>query len=128
VLFGSLAGCLAVLGIAARNGILLIDRYQHLEREEGAAFGPQVVLLGTRERLRPILTSATAICVAFLPALAFGDIAGLEILHPIAVVVLGGLIASVIMNLFVIPALYLHFASPQPKAQIRATYKGEQYA
>ena len=128
VLLGSLAGCLAVLGIAARNGILLIDRYQRLERDEGEAFGPRIVLLGTRERLGPILTSTSAIGAALLPIVAFGNIAGLEILHPLAVVVLGGLAVSATMNLFVIPALYLRFASPQQKAGMPAAYRSEQHA
>ncbi len=127
VLLGSLAGCLAVLGIAARNGILLIDRYQRLEREEGEAFGSGLVLRGTRERLGPILTSATAIGFALLPMIVFGNIAGLEILHPIAVVILGGVVVSAVTSLFVIPALYLSFASPQPKQRV-AAHGSEQHA
>ncbi len=98
-----------------------------LEREEGEAFGPGLVLRGTRERLGPILTSATAIGVALLPMVVFGNIAGLEILHPMAVVILGGLVVSAIMSLFVIPALYLSFASPQPKQRVTA-YGSEQHA
>jgi Cu/Ag efflux pump CusA len=112
---GSLAGCLAALGLAARNGIALIARYQHLEREEGVILGPGLVQRGARERLGPILMSATAIAAALLPIVAIGDVAGLEILHPMAVVVLGGLIASAIVNLFVVPALYLRLAEPHPK-------------
>ena len=116
VLLGSLAAGLAVLGIAVRQGIWLINHYQRLEREEGVAFGPGLVLRGTRERLGPILTGATAVGVALLPLVALGDIAGLEILHPMAVVILGGLVISAIMSLFVIPALYLRFASPPATA------------
>jgi CzcA family heavy metal efflux pump len=125
VFLGSLAGLLAVLGIAVRSTILLINRYQYLEREEGEAFGPAVVLRGAHERLAPIALSTTAIGVAFLPVLLLGDIGGLEILHPMAVVILGGLVASVLMTLFVVPALYLSFATPQPKMQ---AYGSEQHA
>jgi Cu/Ag efflux pump CusA len=114
---GAVAACLAVAGIAVRQGIWLIDRYQRLEREEGEAFGQGLVLRGTRERLGPILTSATAVAAAVLPLVAFGDIAGLEILHPMAVAILGGLVTSAIMSLFMIPALYLRLASPQPQPQ-----------
>jgi Cu/Ag efflux pump CusA len=107
VSMGSLIGFLAVLGIAARNGILLIDRYQHLEHHEGEQFGLGLVLRGARERLSPILTSTAAIIAALLPIVAFGHIAGMEIAHPTVVVILGGVIASTLVTLFVVPALYL---------------------
>ena len=125
VFLGSLAGALAVLGIAVRSGILLINRYQQLERDEGEAFGPGLVLRGACGRLGPIATSATAIAAVLLPVVVFGDIAGLEILHPMAVVILGGLVVSVIINLLVVPALYLSFATPQPEMQ---AYGSEQHA
>ncbi|HZA01418.1 MAG TPA: efflux RND transporter permease subunit, partial [Hyphomicrobiaceae bacterium] len=108
---GSLVGFLAVLGIAARQAIVLILHYQHLEQHEGESFGPGLVLRGTRERLRPILTSAAATALALLPLVYFGGIPGLEIEHPTAVVMLGGLVAATLVNLFVVPALYLVFGS-----------------
>jgi Cu/Ag efflux pump CusA len=83
---------------------------------------------GTRERLGPILTSATAVGAAFIPVLVFGDIAGLEILHPMAVVILGGLVASTIITVFAIPALYLRFASAQPQPETPAAHGSEQHA
>jgi CzcA family heavy metal efflux pump len=108
---GSLVGFLAILGIAARQGILLILHYQNLEQHEGETFGPGLVLRGTRERLRPILTTAAATAVALLPLVYFGGIPGLEIEHPMAVVMLGGLVTATLVNLFVVPALYLVFGS-----------------
>ncbi len=108
---GSLVGFLTVLGIAARNGILLISHYQHLEQHEGETFGPELVLRGTRERAAPILMTATATALALVPLVVFGDIAGLEIAHPMAVVILGGLVTSTLLNLFVVPTLYLRFGS-----------------
>ncbi|HYY87565.1 MAG TPA: efflux RND transporter permease subunit, partial [Chloroflexota bacterium] len=108
---GSLVGFLAVLGIAARQGIVLINHYQHLEQHEGETFGPGLVLRGTRERLRPILTTAAATALALLPLLYFGGIPGLEIEHPMAVVILGGLITATLVNLLMVPALYLVFGS-----------------
>jgi Cu/Ag efflux pump CusA len=108
---GSLVGFLAVLGIAARNGIMLINHYQHLEQHEGEILGPGLVLRGARERLSPILMTAATIGLALLPLVLAGDIAGLEIEHPMAVVILGGLVTSTLLNLFVLPALYLRLAS-----------------
>jgi Cu/Ag efflux pump CusA len=104
---GSLVGFFAVVGIASRNGILLITHYQRLEREDGVPFGPDLVLRGARERLSPILASSTAIVAALLPIVALGQIAGLEIVQPTAIVIVGGVVASTLVTLFVIPALYL---------------------
>ena len=125
VFLGSLAGLLAVLGIAMRHGILLVRRYQYIEAHERQPLAPELVSRGARERLGPIVTSAAAILAMILPVLVLGDIAGLEIVHSMAVVVLGGLVASILMNLFVVPALYLRFATPQPEAR---AYGSEQYA
>jgi Cu/Ag efflux pump CusA len=106
---GSLVGFLTVLGIAGRNGIMLISHYQHLEREEGMVFGPELVLRGARERLAPILMTALATGLALVPLVVSGSIPGHEIEHPMAVVILGGLITSTLLNLFVVPSLYLRF-------------------
>ena len=100
---GSLVGFLTVLGIAARNGILLINHYQHLERYEGEPFGPGLVLRGARERLSPILMTALATGLALVPLVVTGDIPGHEIEHPMAIVILGGLVTSTLLNLFVVP-------------------------
>jgi CzcA family heavy metal efflux pump len=109
---GSLVGFLTVLGIAARNGIMMINHYQHLERHEGETFGPGLVLRGARERLSPILMTALATGLALIPLIVLGDIPGHEIELPMAIVILGGLITSTLLNLFVLPSLYLRFAQP----------------
>jgi CzcA family heavy metal efflux pump len=106
---GSLVGFLTVFGIAARNGIMLITHYQHLEREEGETFGPELILRGAKERLSPIMMTACATGLALVPLAVAGDIPGHEIEHPMAVVILGGLITSTLLNLFIMPALYLQF-------------------
>jgi CzcA family heavy metal efflux pump len=111
VSLGSIVGFLAVLGIAARNGILLITDYQRLEGRDGMAFGPELVLRGARERLSPVLVSAAAIVAALLPMAALGHLPGLEIARPMAVTIIGGIIASTLFTLFVIPALYLLFGA-----------------
>jgi CzcA family heavy metal efflux pump len=107
---GSLVGFFTVLGIAARNGILMINHFQHLEREEGEPFGPGLVLRGARERLSPILMTALATGLALVPLAIAGNLPGHEIEHPMAIVILGGLVTSTLLNLFIVPSLYLRFA------------------
>jgi len=108
---GSLVGFLTILGIAARNGIMLIDHFQHLEKYEGEKFGPGLVLRGARERISPIMMTALTTALAIGPLVVAGKIPGHEIEHPLAVVVLGGLVTSTLLNLFVVPNLYLRFGS-----------------
>jgi CzcA family heavy metal efflux pump len=106
---GALVGFFTVFGIAARNGILLINHWQHLEEDEGMAFGTELVLRGARERLSPILMTSLATGLALVPLVVLGDRPGHEIEHPLAVVVVGGLVTSTLLNLFVLPSLYLRF-------------------
>jgi len=108
---GSLVGFLTVFGIAARNCILLINHYQHLEKFEGERFGPGLVLRGAMERLSPILMTAAATALALVPLVAAGAIPGHEIEHPMAIVILCGLVTSTLLNLLVVPFIYLHFGS-----------------
>lgn len=109
---GSIVGFLTILGIAARNGIMMINHFQYLEVHEGETFGSDLVMRGAKERLAPILMTATTTGLALLPLVLAGDIPGHEIELPMAVVILGGLITSTLLNLFVIPLLYLKFYNP----------------
>ncbi len=106
---GSLVGFVTVLGIAARNGIMLVSHYRHLEDEEGEPFGPDLVIRGSEERLAPILMTALATGLALVPLAIAGNKPGHEIEHPMAVVILGGLVTSTVLNLFLMPSLYLAF-------------------
>jgi CzcA family heavy metal efflux pump len=106
---GSLVGFFTVFGIAARNGILLVNHWQHLEEEEGMEFGPALVIRGARERLSPILMTSLATGLALVPLVILGDRPGHEIELPLAVVVLGGLVTSTLLNLVVVPSLYLRW-------------------
>ncbi len=106
---GSLVGFYTVFGIAARNGILMINHFQHLEEHEGETFGRDLVLRGARERLSPILMTTLATGLALVPLVVAGNIPGHEIEHPLAIVVVGGLVTSTLLNLFVVPPLYLRF-------------------
>jgi len=115
---GSLVGFLTVFGIAARNGIMLITHYQHLEREEGEPWGPGLILRGARERLSPILMTACATGLALVPLAIAGDIPGHEVEHPMAIVILGGLVTSTLLNLFIVPVLYLQFGRGRGSAKV----------
>ena len=108
-LAGSLVGFFTILGIVARNGIMQISHFQHLEHEEGEPFGVDLVLRGARERVTPILMTALTTGLALVPLLVTGNIPGQEIEHPMAIVIVGGLVAATILNLFVVPVLYLRF-------------------
>lgn len=107
---GSLVGFVTVLGIAARNGVMLVSHYRHLEEQEGQSFGQQLIFRGSEERLVPILMTAAATALALLPIVLGGNKPGHEIEHPMAVVILGGLATSTVLNLFVLPVLSLRFA------------------
>ncbi|MFO0758030.1 MAG: efflux RND transporter permease subunit [Byssovorax sp.] len=116
---GSLVGFVTVLGIAGRNGIMLVSHYRHLEEREGVAFGPALVLRGAEERLSPILMTALCAGLALVPLILRGDVPGHEIEHPMAWVILGGLVTSTALNLFFLPALYARYgrrAAPEASA------------
>jgi CzcA family heavy metal efflux pump len=103
---GSLVGFVTVLGIAARNGIMLVSHYRHLEQAEGEPFGLPLVLRGSAERLAPILMTALSTGLALVPLIVRGNLPGHEIEYPMAVVILGGLVTSTLLNLFLLPPLY----------------------
>jgi Cu/Ag efflux pump CusA len=107
---GSYAGLFTVLGVAARNSILLVARYQRLQGEDGQELGVALVLRGAQERLMPIALTALAIGLPLLPVVFLGDIAGLEVVRPLAVVILGGLVTATLVSLLIVPFLYLRFA------------------
>jgi Cu/Ag efflux pump CusA len=115
---GALLGLLTILAIAVRNGVVLISHYRHLEQDEGEAFGPELVLRGSRERMAPILLTAFAMALALLPFAIAGNIPGNELLGAIAVVVLGGLVTTTLLNLFLMPALYLRFGASYEPAEL----------
>jgi len=118
---GSLVGFLTIFGIAARNGIMLINHYQHLEKYEGETFGPHLILRGAKERIVPILMTALSTGLALVPLVIAGSIAGHEVEHPMAIVIIGGLVTSTLLNLFVVPSLYLQYAkSPAERELIAA--------
>jgi Cu/Ag efflux pump CusA len=108
---GSLAGFLTVLAIAVRQAIILISDYRKLGHQEGATLGPELVVRGTRDRAARILMTAIVTALAVLPFLVFGKLPGHEILRPMAVVILGGLLTSTLYLLCIVPTLYLRFGA-----------------
>lgn len=108
----SLMGGLAVLLVAVRGGLLLIEECQRLEREEGLALGPELVQRAALDRFDSIVISVTGSALLLLPLLIFEAVAGLEIIRPMAAMVIAGLLVAALANLLVLPALYLRFARP----------------
>src|SRR5262249_36774856 len=108
---GSVLGFVTVLGLTVRNAILLVSHFQVLERSGAEQFGEALVLRGIREQFLPVVASAIIIGLAVLPFAMLGSIAGLEIAHPMAVVILGGVVTSTIVTLVMTPALYLKFGA-----------------
>jgi CzcA family heavy metal efflux pump len=111
---GAALGFLAVFGLAAGNGVMLICHLQRARAVEGGALGPELVGRAALERLTPILTSAVAVAVVALPFVILGSRPGLEIVSPMAMVVIGGLVTSTFLALFLLPALYMLFGGREP--------------
>ena len=122
---GSLFGFFAILAIAVRNGMVMLNHLGHVARsKDDDAVEPEMVSRGASERLGPIVTTALATTAVLLPLLVGGNGVGIELVRPMAAVILGGLVTSTLLNLFVVPALYLRWPStetveesPQPSAQ-----------
>jgi CzcA family heavy metal efflux pump len=114
---GSLVGFVTLFGITTRNSIMMLSHFEHLVNLEGMTWGPEAVMRGASERLMPILMTATVTSLGLLPlALGAGE-AGREIEGPMAIVILGGLITSTLLNLLVLPTLALRYGSFQPARQ-----------
>ena len=106
---GSLVGFVTLFGITLRNSIMLVSHYEHLVHVEGMTWGPEAALRGARERLVPILMTASVTALALLPLALRSAEPGNEVEGPMAIVILGGLVTSTILNLLVLPALSLRF-------------------
>jgi len=104
----SMVGFVTLFGIAVRNGILLVNHYDHLQVKEGKPIGDSIIQ-GSMERLVPILMTALTAALGLIPLAMAAGKPGSELLAPLAVVVLGGLISSTFLNLFVVPAGYSLF-------------------
>ncbi|MEN8783165.1 MAG: efflux RND transporter permease subunit [Akkermansiaceae bacterium] len=115
----TLVGFIAVGGIAARNNIMLISHYLHLMKHEGESFTKKMVIRGTEERLVPILMTAVSAGLALVPLVIAADEPGKEILNPVAIVIVGGLISSTLLGLAVTPALFYAFCRKSAEKALR---------
>ncbi|MGE9290959.1 MAG: efflux RND transporter permease subunit [Puniceicoccales bacterium] len=124
----TLVGFIAVSGIAARNNIMLLSHYLHLMRHEGEGFTRQMVVRGTQERLVPVLSTAISAGLALVPLLLAAGEPGKEILNPIAIVIVGGLVSSTFLGLGVTPSLFYAFGRKAATAAVETDVESGKFA
>jgi len=107
---GSLVGFVTIFGITLRNSMLMLSHYDHLITEEGAAWGLETAIRGASERLAPILMTALVTALGMLPLAIASKAPGHEIEGPMAIIILGGLVTSTLLNLIVLPTLALRYS------------------
>ena len=122
----TLIAFITLCGIASRNGILMINHYLHLMAAEGEEFGKAMIVRGTLERLVPVLMTASTAALALIPLLLAAGEPGKEILHPVAVVIVGGLASSTLLDLIVTPTAFYLFGRKASEQYLRfQANKGE---
>ncbi|MBX3034774.1 MAG: efflux RND transporter permease subunit [Bdellovibrionaceae bacterium] len=109
VTVASLVGFITLCGIASRNGIMMISHYLHLMKHEGESFSKEMIIRGSLERLVPVLMTATVATLALLPLVFAKGQPGSEILHPVAVVIVGGLLSSTLLDVLVTPTVFYNY-------------------
>jgi Cu/Ag efflux pump CusA len=122
----ALVGFVSLGGIAVRNGILLVSHYFHLMKEEGEGFTKQMVLRGSLERLAPVLMTALTAGIGLVPLVVGGQKPGLEILYPVATVILGGLVTSTLCEYLIHPGLFWRFSGKDAERLARSEGSDEE--
>jgi CzcA family heavy metal efflux pump len=117
----SLVAFVTLCGIASRNGIMMISHYLHLMKSEGEEFTKEMVIRGSLERLVPVLMTALTAILGLLPIALAGGAPGKEILYPVAVVIVGGLLSSTLLDMFVTPAVFYHYGKKSALKSIQKT-------
>ena len=123
----SMIGFITLAGITARNGILKISHYINLMAHEGEVFGRQLVIRGSLERLAPVLMTAMIAAFALLPLMLSGDQPGKEILHPVAVVIFGGLISSTLLDTLLTPVMFYTWGEEPVRRLLEQTQKASDF-
>lgn len=123
---GALFGFLGVLAIALRNTFALFKHFHHLEREAGQPFSADLISRGAGERFGPIVTTAITTILALAPFIFLGNIAGHEVVRPLAIVMVGGLVTATLFNLLVVPTLYVRFGYATEAEFVDSLYTVEQ--
>lgn len=119
----SLVAFVTLCGIASRNGIMMLSHYLHLLQHEGEKFTKEMVIRGSLERLVPVLMTALTAILGLTPLVFAGGEPGKEILHPVAVVIVGGLISSTLLDIFVTPTVFFHFGKKSAEKSLERTNK-----
>jgi HME family heavy-metal exporter len=115
----SLVGFITLTGIATRNGILKVSHYINLCKFEGESFSQRMIVRGSLERLTPVLMTALTAALALVPLLFAADAPGKEILHPVAVVIFGGLVSSTLLDTLLTPLMFWLFGEKPLKALLQ---------
>lgn len=119
----SLVAFVTLCGIASRNGIMMISHYLHLMKHEGESFSKEMVIRGSLERLVPVLMTALTAILGLLPLALSPDIPGREILHPVAIVIVGGLLSSTLLDMYLTPAIFYQFGKKSALKSISESEK-----
>jgi CzcA family heavy metal efflux pump len=119
-----LVGFISLAGIVSRNSIMLIGRALTMVRHEGQPFAQETIIRATLDRVTPVLMTSLVTALALVPLLLFGDEPGKEMLHPLAVVIFGGLISSTTISLFLTPALFYRFGKKAALKDNKMTSSG----
>ncbi|MNL35317.1 Cobalt-zinc-cadmium resistance protein CzcA [compost metagenome] len=122
----SLVGFITLCGVASRNGIMMLSHYLHLMKYEGESFTKEMIIRGSQERLVPVMMTACVASLALMPLVFAKGQPGSEILHPVAVVIVGGLISSTLLDIILTPTLFYRFGKKSAEKYVNAEQTTEQ--
>lgn len=121
----SLVGFITLCGVASRNGIMMVSHYLHLMKHEGEAFTKEMIIRGSQERLIPVMMTAFVASLALMPLVFAKGQPGSEILHPVAVVIVGGLVSSTLLDIVLTPTLFYRFGKRSAEHYVKDEKKTE---